>query len=170
MNIWRAKFCLANQFCLLTIKWVQNMEYVSFGIIFYWKNWKKLKKQHLSNFFYPYFTIKPKLYTMVSIWDFMTGITRHVIINLLIGNNCPYFFAPVWSLNSNMTRKIPNFIFQIFFIFALSSLVIRDGMGCFPNVLDAEWRLNIFGPKIDRNFKSRFQEGYVVLSGGSSGF
>merc|ERR1712223_671697 len=47
----------------------------------------------------------------------------------------------------------------VFFIFALSSLVIRDGMGCFPNVLDAEWRLNIFGPKIDRNFKSRFQEG-----------
>ena len=57
MNIWRAKFCLANQFCLLTIKWVQNMEYVSFGIIFYWKNWKKLKKQHLSNFFYPYFNL-----------------------------------------------------------------------------------------------------------------
>merc|ERR1712223_881209 len=47
----------------------------------------------------------------------------------------------------------------IFFIFALSSFVIRDGMGCFPNVLDAEWRLNIFGPKMDRNFKSRFQQG-----------
>jgi len=50
---------------------------------------------------------------------------------------------------------------KLFLILALSTLAIKSGMGCLPNLFNSEWRFNLLGPKLsERNFKLDYQEGY----------